>query len=247
MIVAVVGASGGVGSATVKAALAAGLHVRAFARSREKLNAALGESVIDQLDAHVLGDISDPVALDALLSSNAEGNVPEVVLSCLGTPSGAKPCVRDGTLSLIQAIRRRTGGNSSRGKARLVIISSIGVGDSVAQGLSMDCFFIRCVKPVCLARVFADLDRAEEACWLESLEEDGVRCVAVRPPQLKDETGVGIEAVRLVASTELKPARRAAIARADVASAMVRLVDPSVFPAWVGKGVTVVAPNELRA
>ena len=103
MIVAVVGASGGVGSATVKAALAAGLHVRAFARSREKLNAALGESVIDQLDAHVLGDISNPVALDALLSSNAEGNVPEVVLSCLGTPSGAKPCVRDGTLSLIQA------------------------------------------------------------------------------------------------------------------------------------------------
>ena len=111
----------------------------------------------------------------------------------------------------------------------------------------MDCFFIRCVKPVCLARVFADLDRAEEACWLESLEEDGVRCVAVRPPQLKDETGVGIEAVRLVASTELKPARRAAIARADVASAMVRLFDPSVFAAWVGKGVTVVAPNELRA
>ena len=37
MIVAVVGASGGVGSATVKTALAAGLHVRAFARSREKL------------------------------------------------------------------------------------------------------------------------------------------------------------------------------------------------------------------
>ena len=107
MIVAVVGASGGVGSATVKAALAAGLHVRAFARSREKLNAALGEGVIEQLDACVLGDISDPVALDTLLSSNAEGNVPEVVLSCLGTPSGAKPCVRDGTLSLIQAIHRK--------------------------------------------------------------------------------------------------------------------------------------------
>ena len=156
--------------------------------------------------------------------------------------SGAKPCVCDGTLSLIQAIHRRTGGNRSRGKARLVIISSIDVGDSVAQGLSMDCFFIRCVKPVCMARVFADLDRAEEACWLESLEEDGVRCVAVRPPLLKDETGVGIEAVRLVASTELKPARRAAIARADAASAMVRLVDPSVFATWVGKGVTVVAP-----
>jgi len=54
MIVAVVGASGGVGSATVKAALAAGLRVRAFARSRQKLSAALGEGVIDQLDAHVL-------------------------------------------------------------------------------------------------------------------------------------------------------------------------------------------------
>ena len=83
------------------------------------------------------------------------------------------------------------GRESIAGKARLVIISSIDVGDSVAQGLSMDCFFIRCVKPVCMARVFADLDRAEEACWLESLEEDGVRCVAVRPPLLKDETAPG--------------------------------------------------------
>lgn len=242
MIVAVVGASGGVGSATVKTALAAGLHVRAFARSREKLNAALGEGVIDQLDARVLGDISDPVALDTLLSSNVDGNVPEVVLSCLGTPSGAKPCVRDGTLSLIQAIHRQKCGIPSRGKARLVIISSIGVGDSVAQGVSMDCFFIRCIKPVCMAGVFADLDRAEEACWLESREEDGVQCVAVRPPMLKDETGVGTEGVEMFTSSALKPARRAAIARADVAAAMVRLVDPSVFAVWRGNGVTVVVP-----
>ena len=242
MIVAVVGASGGVGSATVKAALAAGLRVRAFARSRQKLSAALGEGVIDQLDAHVLGDILDPNALDTLLSSNAEGNVPEVVISCLGTPSGAKPCVRDGTMSLIQSRPRQTGGIPSGGKARHGSSSSIGVRDSVAQGVSMDCFFTRCIKPMCMASVFADLDRAEEACWLESREKDGVKSVAVRPPKLKDETGVGIEGIEMVASSVLKPAKRAAISRADVAAAMVRLVDPSVFTAWSGNGVTVVAP-----
>ena len=130
----------------MKAALAAGLHVRAFARSREKLNAALGESVIDQLDAHVLGDISDPVALDALLSSNAEGNVPEVVLSCLGTPSGAKPCVRDGTLSLIQATQ--ADGRefiAGEGAARHHLLR--GVGDSVAQGTLDGLLFHQVIGP----------------------------------------------------------------------------------------------------
>ena len=95
---------------------------------------------------------------------------------------------------------------------------------------------------MCMAGVLADLDRAEEACWLESREKDGVKCVAVRPPMLKDETGVGIEGIEMVTSSVLKPAKRAAISRADVAAAMVRLVDPSVFTAWSGKGVTVVAP-----
>ena len=61
-------------------------------------------------------------------------------------------------------------------------------------------------------------------------------------PMLKDETGVGIEGVEMFTSSALKPARRAAIARADVAAAMVRLVDPSVFAAWRGNGVTVVVP-----
>ena len=83
MLVAVVGASGGVGSATVKAALAAGHRVRAFARSRTKLAAVLGEDVMTRLDDVVLGDVLDPTALDQLMSSNSEWDSPEVVHSRL--------------------------------------------------------------------------------------------------------------------------------------------------------------------
>ena len=104
VLVAVVGASGGVGSATVKAALAAGHQVRVLARSRTKLCAVLGDDVVAQLDAVVLA------------------------------------------------------------------------------------------------------------------------------------------AVKLVPSSELKPAKKAALAREDVAVAMARLIDPAVFAAWAGKGVTVVVP-----
>ena len=67
-----------------------------------------------------------------------------------------------------------------------------------------------------------------------------VRCVTVRPPALNDKPGVGPACVKMASASELKPAKTAAIAREDVAAAMVRLTDPAVFDAWVGKGVTVV-------
>lgn len=241
MLVAVVGASGGVGSATVKAALAAGHRVRAFARSRTKLAAVLGEDVMTRLDDVVLGDVLDPTALDQLMSSNSEGDSPEVVLSCLGTHgTSAKPCVCDGTRSLIRAITTAAQRGPVKAKARLVILSSIGVGDSHAQGVSMAWIFIRCIVPLFLSKLFADLDRAEEACWRETQTTNGVRCVAVRPPALNDKPGVGPAGVKMASASELKPAKTAAIAREDVAAAMVRLTDPAVFDAWVGKGVTVV-------
>ena len=69
VLVAVVGASGGVGSATVKAALAAGHQVRVLARSRTKLCAVLGDDVVAQLDAVVLGDVLNPETLDELMNA----------------------------------------------------------------------------------------------------------------------------------------------------------------------------------
>ena len=238
VLVAVVGASGGVGSATVKAALAAGHQVRVLARSRTKLCAVLGDDVVAQLDAVVLGDVLNPETLDELM--NAKGSSPEVVLSCLGTHNTrAKPCVCDGTQSLIKAIQTTAQRDPAKAKARLVILSSIGVGDSHAQGVSMAWVFIRCIVPLFLRALFADLGRAEEACWREMQTANGV---AVRPPAFNDKLAPGGAAVKLVPSSELKPAKKAALAREDVAVAMARLIDPAVFAAWAGKGVTVVVP-----
>ena len=241
VLVAVVGASGGVGSATVKAALAAGHQVRVLARSRTKLCAVLGDDVVAQLDAVVLGDALNPDTLDELM--NAKGVSPEVVLSCLGTHNTrAKPCVCDGTQSLIKAIQTTAQRDPAKAKARLVILSSIGVGDSHAQGVSMAWVFIRCIVPLFLRALFADLGRAEEACWREMQTANGVRCVAVRPPAFNDKLAPGRAVVKLVPSSKLKPVKKAALAREDVAVAMARLIDPAVFAAWAGKGVTVVVP-----
>ena len=241
VLVAVVGASGGVGSATVKAALAAGHQVRVLARSRTKLCAVLGDDVVAQLDAVVLGDALNPDTLDELM--NAKGVSPEVVLSCLGTHNTrAKPCVCDGTQSLIKAIQTTAQRDPAKAKARLVILSSIGVGDSHAQGVSMAWVFIRCIVPLFLRALFADLDRAEEACWREMQTQTGAIWPRVRPPAFNDKLAPGGAAVKLVPSSELKPAKKAALAREDVAVAMARLIDPAVFAAWAGKGVTVVVP-----
>ena len=194
-----------------------------------------------QLDAVVLGDALNPETLDELM--NVKGASPEVVLSCLGTHNTrARPCVCDGTQSLIKAIQTTAQRDPAKAKARLVILSSIGVGDSHAQGVSMAWVFIRCIAPLFLRALFADLGRAEEACWREMQTANGVRCVAVRPPAFNDKLARGRAVVKLVPSSELKPAKKAALAREDVAVAMARLIDPAVFAAWAGKGVTVVVP-----
>ena len=64
----------------------------------------------------------------------------------------------------------------------------------------------------------------------------------VRPLRAEEALARGRAVVKLVPSSELKPAKKAALAREDVAVAMARLIDPAVFAAWAGKGVTVVVP-----
>jgi len=244
-VVAIVGASGGVGSAVLRQALGAGHCVRALARSRTKLAGIVGEETMSQLETFVEGDVSDPAALSQLLSGGASDDttnsqMAEVVISCLGTPKSAKPCVCKGTESILKAMRTQSGGASSM-TPRLIMVSSIGVGDSRDQGLSMAWVFVRCIIPLFLSKVFIDLERAEDVLWRENETPGGVRCTAVRPPGLNDKPGKGPAAVKMVPASELK-AGPASIAREDVAAAMLRLVDPATFDNWAGKGVTVVVP-----
>ena len=220
--VAVIGASGGGGRAVVRAALDNGLRVRALARSRTRTQETVGD--LEKLDEFVEGNVDDPESLARLL----EGPV-DIVLSCLGTPKGAAPCVENGTRKIIDAMR-------AAGLQKMAMISSIGVGDSLPQGLAMAPFFARCIKPLFLKKLFADLDAAEEVCWRAA----GMRCVCVRPPGLTNKRGTGI--FRLAPSCELKPSKRASIPREDVAAAMIKFAkDDSAFLHWEGKGVTVVS------
>ena len=220
--VAVIGASGGVGREVVRTALDNGLRVRALARSRTRTQETVGD--LEKLDEFVEGNVDDPESLARLL----EGSV-DIVLSCLGTPKGAAPCVENGTRKIIDAMR-------AAGLQKMAMISSIGVGDSLPQGLAMAPFFARCIKPLFLKKLFADLDAAEEVCWRAA----GMRCVCVRPPGLTNKRGTGI--FRLAPSCELKPSKRASIPREDVAAAMIKFAkDDSAFLHWEGKGVTVVS------
>jgi len=212
----------------VKKALANGFKVRALARSKSKAMAALGDEAFGQLDAFIEGDVSDASALAALLKDG--GDEHPVVMSCLGTPKGMAPCVESGTRFLMDAM-------ALRGWKRLVMISSIGVGDSLEQGRGMAPIFIRCIVPCFLSKVFGDLERAEELCWTE---RGGVKCVAVRPPALTDKPGRGN--FTLASASDPRPSKTAKIPREDVAAAMVQLADPTAFGQWAGKGVTVVVP-----
>ena len=263
--VAVIGASGGVGREVVRTALDNGLRVRALARSRTRTQEKIGD--LEKLDEFVEGNVDDPESLARLL----EGSV-DIVLSCLGTPKGAAPCVENGTRKIIDAMRAAgvcryvveflspslplhptplVAGDAADGRQfslfierpwwhggiqRMAMISSIGVGDSLPQGLAMAPFFARCIKPLFLKKLFADLDAAEEVCWRAA----GMRCVCVRPPGLTNKRGTGI--FRLAPSCELKPSKRASIPREDVAAAMIKFAkDDSAFLHWEGKGVTVVS------
>lgn len=229
--VAVVGASGGVGRAVVHQALNAGASVRALARTRSKAEAALGGETLDRLEKFIEGDVGHPAALAELLS----GSGVDVVISCLGTPQGATPCVEAGTRSVVAAMH-------SSGCMQLVVVSSIGVGDSLAQGQNMAPFFIRCIVPLFLGKVFRDLEDMEEFCWSQP---GGVKCVAVRPPQLTDDKPEkGIEPFIFTPASNLRPTtKKPKISRQSVAAAMVQLATkPGAFNEWAGKGVTVVVP-----
>ena len=229
--VVVVGCSGGVGACAARSALASGATVRALARTRSKAEKAIGADAFGQLDAFVEGSVSDASALGALLNAASAGADPATVtvLSCLGTPRGSDPCVESGTRYVMEAMARA-------GLSRLVMISSIGVGDSLAQGQAMAPIFIRCIVPLFLRKVFADLERAEELCWSGA---GGVRCVSVRPPALTDKPGRGD--YKLEGASNLRASKTTKIAREDVAAAMVALAGPA-FDEWAGKGATVVVP-----
>ncbi len=161
-VVALLGATGRVGSYVLRDAIGRGMTVRALARSPSKLNISS-----ERLTA-IEGSVLDPNAVGRLL----EGA--DVVVSCLGSRPKEKVIVEAGTRILAEAIKTHP-------IKKYVHLSSIGCGDSVfAGGRLLTRFTIACIG----RKIWDDMEAAEKI----ALEAQSENCavIIVRPTAFLD-------------------------------------------------------------
>lgn len=199
-IVLIVGASRGVGLATVKAALSAGHQVRALARSAHEI------------------EIEDP----ALLKISGSGIDPDVVGAGVVGVSAVITCV--GTLPTLDPVslfsdtaRVVTTAMQIHGVARLIAVTGIGVGDSKGAAGAL---FTHLIAPFLLGKVHEDREREEEIIRLSPLD-----WTIVRPGFLTRFPATGRYRV-LTDPTQWKPGF---IPRADLADFLVKQIDDRSF------------------
>jgi uncharacterized protein YbjT (DUF2867 family) len=193
MNLVVVGASQGIGLATVKAALNAGHAVHAMART--------GAPVAHEKLAWYFGDVTAPNAFDeALVNAHA-------VIMTLGFGSTLmrKPVTlfTNATRALLPAMRES-------GIRRLVCVTGIGAGESRGHG---GFFYDRLLFPFGLASIYADKDRQEAMIW-----GSGLDWTIVRPGFLTDGPTTG----KLRVVSDMDGIKAGKIARGDVAAFLVK-------------------------
>lgn len=192
--VAVIGATGGIGSHVVTLALKAGHEVKALARTPSKLPSSPG------LEA-VQGSVTDTASVRRVVAGC------DIVLSALGTRAGENPVVTTGTKNVVEAMR-------AEGVERMAMISSVGVGDAKQQGYRTSQIFMRMIVPLFLKQRFYELADAEAAARAMP------KAVVVRPTALSNGSWTG-KYTALTASDKPISGR---ISRADVAQYLVDLL-----------------------
>lgn len=190
----VVGASKGTGALAVKAALARGHAVTAFARSPEKL--ALEDAKLTR----VKGDFFDARSVAAAV----EGHDAVIVTASVSALSEFKT----NPTYFSQGTRHVIDGMKQHGVKRLVILSALGTGESRAL---LPWLMQKLVVDGVLRRAFADHARQEQL-----VRESGLEFVIARPGRLTD----GPAKLQYVKTAELKKVP-SAISRADVADFLV--------------------------
>lgn len=196
--IVVVGASRGIGLETVKAALAAGHRVRAFARSAGAI------PITDERLVKIAGDALDRTSVEAAIRG-ADG-----VIQTLGVSVGKE--LLTGTRLFSTATRVLIDAMDGAGIKRLVAVTGVGAGDSRGRGgLLYDALLF----PVFLKRVYDDKDVQERM-----IRSSGLDWTIARPGILVDSPVRGT--VR--ALTDPATWRASPVARADVAQFLVREV-----------------------
>jgi len=195
--VLVIGASRGIGLETVKAALAAGHGVRAFARGA----AAIG---ID--DARL-----EKAAGDALEAASVRGALAgaDAVIQALGAARTLQSIV-SGTRLFSQATRILVDAMRAQGPRRLVAVTGLGAGDSRGHG---GLLYDALVFPLVLSRIYEDKDVQEQM-----IRASGLEWTIVRPGLLTSGPATGTAR----ALTDPREWRAGSVSRADVARFLVR-------------------------
>ncbi|MFJ8762633.1 NAD(P)-dependent oxidoreductase [Streptomyces cyaneofuscatus] len=209
MRLTVFGATGGVGQEVVGQALAAGHEVTVVVRDPARLPEAF-----DARAPHGVVPLDDPAAVRAAVAGR------DAVLSGLGSRSRKANGVAERlTGRIVDAME-------AEGVRRLLVVSAVPVGPVPAGEPLVDRLARKAIGAV-LADLYADLARMEAA-----LELSATDWTSVRPPKLTDGPCTGV--YRAVVGGA--PVSSRSISRADVAHAMLGLIDD---PAAVRQGVGV--------
>ena len=192
--VLVVGASKGTGALAVKAALARGHAVTAFARSPQKLGVTHPSLTLAQ------GDFFDLEAVAAAVKGH-DAVIVTASVSKLSDFKANPAYFSAGTRNVIEGMKRH-------GVKRLVILSALGTGESRAL---LPWVMQKLVVDGLLKRAFADHERQEQL-----VRESGLEFVIARPGRLTD--GPATHRSVKTAQVERVPS---AISRADVADFLV--------------------------
>lgn len=193
----IVGASRGTGLETVKAALAAGHNVRAFAPSAAAIPLAS-----ERLEK-VSGDARHRAALEAAVTGM------DAVIETLGVSFGLSTIV-GGTTLFSSATRLLVEAMRAKGVHRLVAVTGIGAGNSRGHGGFL---YDAVAFPLVLARVYDDKDVQEQI-----IRNSGLTWTIVRPAILTNGPATG----RYHVLTDPSSWRGGFISRANVAHFLVR-------------------------
>lgn len=170
MKIAVLGATGNIGTRFVEQALAQGHQITAYVRRADALAPRAGLTVVQ-------GSLDDEAAL-----AKAFADV-DAVVSCVGVPLRAKKPVdfMQRTLPTVTRAAR------AAGVQRFVLVSAFGVGDTARKGSLL----ARLVYGTVVAGIFKDKERAEEI-----LPSTGLDWTTVYPVNLKDAPAAPTATVR---------------------------------------------------
>ena len=188
----VIGASQGVGLATIKAGLAAGHTMRALARNAGKID----------ITDHRLQKISAS-ATDAGAMAKAVAGVDAVVMTLGTSKIFEKTSLFSVATSIVIDAMRKSG------VKRLLVVTGIGAGDSRGHG---GLFYDKLFYPILLKRIYANKDAQESL-----VRNSGLDWTIARPGMLTNRPATGTYR----ALTDMKDWGAGSISRADVASYLI--------------------------